>query len=41
MDNTIGQRIKNRRKELKITQTQIQEQTSVTSGNFNFIENSK
>ena len=41
MDNTIGQRIKNRRKELKITQTQIQEQTSVTSGNLSCIENSK
>lgn len=41
MDNMIGQRIKNRRKELHITQTQIQEQTSVTSGNLSCIENGK
>lgn len=41
MNNMIGQRIKERRKELKITQTQIQEQTSVTSGNLSCIENGK
>lgn len=41
MDNMIGQRIKNRRKELHITQMQIQEQTSVTSGNLSCIENGK
>lgn len=41
MDNMIGQRIKERRKELHITQTQIQEQTSVTSGNLSCIENGK
>lgn len=41
MDNMIGQRIKERRKELRITQTQIQEQTSVTSGNLSCIENGK
>ncbi len=32
---------KERRKELRITQTQIQEQTSVTSGNLSCIENGK
>lgn len=41
MDNMIGQRIKKRRKELGITQTQIQELTSVTSGNLSCIENGK
>ena len=41
MDNSIGQRIKTRRKELHITQTQIQQQTSVTSGNLSCIENGK
>lgn len=41
MDNMIGQRIKERRKELHITQTQIQQQTSVTSGNLSCIENGK
>lgn len=41
MDNMIGQRIKERRKELRITQMQIQEQTSVTSGNLSCIENGK
>lgn len=41
MDNMIGQRIKDRRKELHITQTQIQEWTSVTSGNLSCIENGK
>lgn len=41
MDNMVGQRIKERRKELHITQTQIQAQTSVTSGNLSCIENGK
>lgn len=41
MDNMIGQRIKERRKELQITQTQIQEQTGITSGNLSCIENGK
>lgn len=41
MDNMIGQRIKERRKELNITQTQIQEQTGITSGNLSCIENGK
>lgn len=41
MNNMIGQRIKERRKELNITQTQIQEQTGITSGNLSCIENGK
>lgn len=41
MDNVIGQRIKERRKELHITQTQIQEQTGITTGNLSCIENGK
>lgn len=41
MNNMIGQRIKERRKELKITQTQIQQETSVSSGNLSCIENGK
>ncbi len=41
MDNLIGQRIKNRRKELNITQLQIQQQTSISSGNLSCIENGK
>lgn len=41
MDNMIGQRIKDRRKELKITQTQIQQETSISSGNLSCIENGK
>lgn len=41
MDNMIGQRIKERRKELKITQTQIQQETSISSGNLSCIENGK
>lgn len=41
MDNIIGQRIKERRKELKITQTQIQQETSISSGNLSCIENGK
>ena len=41
MDNMIGTRIRQRRKELNITQTQIQQQTSVSSGNLSCIENGK
>lgn len=41
MDNMIGQRIKERRRALKITQTQIQENTSISSGNLSCIENGK
>ena len=41
MDDMIGQRIKERRKELKITQTQIQQETSISSGNLSCIENGK
>ncbi len=41
MDHMIGQRIKERRKELKITQTMIADQTSVSSGNLSCIENGK
>ena len=41
MFNTIGQRIKERRKELNITQTQIHEKTGISSGNLSGIENGK
>lgn len=41
MENSIGQRIKERRKELKITQTKIQQETSISSGNLSSIENGK
>lgn len=41
MDNQIGQRIKERRKELKITQSKIQNETSISSGNLSCIENGK
>lgn len=41
MGNMVGQRIKERRKALKITQTQIQENTSISSGNLSCIENGK
>lgn len=41
MENMIGQRIRNRRKELNITQTQIQQETSISSGNLSCIENGK
>lgn len=37
----VGKRIKNRRKELGITQLQIQKQTSISSGNLSCIENDK
>ena len=39
MDNMIGQRIKARRKELHITQTQIKEATGISTGNLSEIEN--
>lgn len=41
MDNMIGQRIRNRRKELHITQTQIYSLTGISSGNLSDIENGK
>lgn len=41
MNNMVGQRIKKRRKELNITQAQIMEQTSISSGNLSCIENGK
>lgn len=41
MENLIGQRIKERRKELNITQSKIQEETSISSGNLSCIENGK
>ncbi len=41
MDNMIGLRIKERRKELGITQTQIQKEAGISSGNLSGIENGK
>ena len=41
MDNEIGIRIKSRRKELHITQAQIQEETSISTGNLSCIEKGK
>lgn len=41
MDNTIGQRIKQRRTELNITQTQVREKTGISSGNLSGMENGK
>lgn len=41
MENMVGQRIKERRKHLKITQTKIQQETSISSGNLSCIENGK
>ena len=38
MDNMIGQRIKERRKELHITQTDIQDACGISSGNLSGIE---
>lgn len=38
MDSMIGQRIKERRKELHITQTEIQEFCGISSGNLSGIE---
>ncbi|MCM1304600.1 MAG: helix-turn-helix domain-containing protein [Lachnospiraceae bacterium] len=37
----IGERIKKRRKELQITQTQISEKTGISSGNLSGIESGK
>lgn len=41
MDISIGERIKNRRKELNITQIQIREATGISSGNMSVIESGK
>lgn len=41
MDNMIGRRIKDRRKELHITGTQIKEATGISTGNLSDIENGK
>lgn len=41
MENMIGSRIKERRKALNITQTRIQKETSISSGNLSCIENGK
>lgn len=38
-ENTIGARIKKRRKELNLTQTQIKQLTGISSGNLSDIEN--
>lgn len=37
----IGDRIRKRRKELGLTQTKIQEETGISSGNLSLIENGK
>lgn len=39
--NEIGKRVKQRRKELNITQTQIQQVTNISPGNLSNIENGK
>ena len=39
MNNMIGQRIKERRKELNITQAQIKNSTGISTGNLSEIEN--
>lgn len=41
MEKEIGHRIRKRRKELGITQTQIQQETNISSGNLSCIENGK
>lgn len=41
MDKMIGQRIKNKRKELNITQTQVYNELGISSGNLSGIENGK
>lgn len=41
MDISIGERIKNRRKELNITQLQIKDATGISSGNMSGIESGK
>lgn len=38
MDNMIGERLKARRKELNITQTEIQQKLGISSGNLSGIE---
>lgn len=38
-DSTIGTRIKNRRKELGITQVDVKNATGISSGNMSEIEN--
>ncbi len=39
--DTIGERIRNKRKELKLTQTDIKALTGISSGNLSDIENNK
>lgn len=39
MSDTIGSRIKNRRKELRLTQVQMRELTGISNGNLSDIEN--
>lgn len=41
MDMSIGERIRTKRKELNITQTQIQDKTGISSGNLSTIESGK
>lgn len=41
LDPMIGKRIKERRLELHITQTEISQKTSISSGNLSSIENAK
>lgn len=41
MDMSIGERIRIKRKELNITQTQIQDKTGISSGNLSTIESGK
>lgn len=41
MNTSIGERIKNRRKELNITQIQIRNATGISSGNMSGIESGK
>lgn len=41
MDNQIGERIRAKRKELRITQTQIYNKTGISSGNLSGIEAGK
>lgn len=41
MDMSIGERIRIKRKEMNITQTQIQDKTGISSGNLSTIESGK
>ena len=41
MQKTIGERIRNRRKELHITQESLAEKSSVSRGTINALENGK